>query len=199
MTGAAEACLLYVLLPAWILAGAADWACHYRARIERTTGWRESLIHLALLAEAGIAVLAGLLFEVTGGVLFLMIICFVAHEITGYLDVRYASAVRGVSPLEQKVHDYMIAVPFAALVLVAVMHWPAAQSIVGAGPEAFDASFRLKADPLPMGYVAGILLLISLFNLLPYAQEFWRGLRVALVAKRREPPPGRAAAEPRKG
>lgn len=174
----AEGVLLYILLPAWVLAGAADWLCHYFARIERSTGWRESLIHLALLAEAGIAVLAGLLLEINGGVLLIMLACFLLHEITGYWDVRYASAVRGISPIEQKVHDYLIAVPFAALAVVLALHWPAAQSIVGAGPEPFDPTLRLKEDPLPIGYVTGILLAISLFNGFPYLQELWRGLRV---------------------
>lgn len=168
--------LLYLVLPLWVLTGAADWLCHRRARIEATAGPTESLLHLALLGEAGIPLLAGLLLEINGVVLAVMVFFFFLHEATGYLDIRYAQAHRGISPIEQRVHDYLTAIPFAALLLVMAAHWPATLSLVGQAP--FDAALRWKDAPLPVGYVLGILGAVLLFNGLPYLEELWRGLRV---------------------
>lgn len=167
--------LLFVVLPLWIVAGTADWLCHRASRIEVTAGPPESLMHLLLLAEAGIALLAGLLLEINGLVLLIMLVCFVAHEATSYWDIRYAAAHRVIRPIEQKVHDYMIALPVAALFLVAVSHWDATLSLVGLAP--FDAGLHLKQPPLPVGYVIGILVAVALLNGLPFLEELWRGLR----------------------
>ena len=177
--------LLYFVLPLWVLTGAADWLCHRRARIESTAGPFESMLHLLLLAEAGIPLLAGLLLEITGAVLALMIVCFVVHELTGYWDIRYATQHRGITPIEQRVHDYLAAIPFAALLLVMVAHWQSTLSLIGQAP--FDAGLRWKPLPLPIGYVIGIIVAVCLFNGLPYLEELWRGLR--LRRHRRVPVP----------
>ena len=182
--GPIEQLLLYFVLPLWILTGAADWLCHRRARIESTAGPLESVIHLLLLAEAGIPLLAGLLLQINSAVLLLMVVCFVLHELTGYWDIRYATAQRGITPIEQRVHDYLAAIPFAALLLVMAAHWEAARSLVGLAP--FDASLRWKDVPLPIGYVVGIVAAVLLFNGLPYLEELWRGLR---LRRRRVPAP----------
>lgn len=41
-----------------------------------------------------------------------------------------------------------------------------------------DWGWRAKAEPLPAGYLAGGLLLVFLFNVLPLLEEFWRCWRV---------------------
>ena len=51
---ALEAVLLYGVLPLWLLAGFGDWLCHRVQRIEHSTGLKESLLHLAMIAELGI-------------------------------------------------------------------------------------------------------------------------------------------------
>jgi len=47
--------LLYFLVPLWLVAGVADWFCHCASHIESTTGVKESLLHLLMFAEVGIA------------------------------------------------------------------------------------------------------------------------------------------------
>src|SRR5687767_15762181 len=49
-----------------------------------------------------------------------------------------------------RVHDYLAAFPFAALSLVAILHWPQAAALLGLGPESADFSMRLKEFPLPI-------------------------------------------------
>jgi hypothetical protein len=56
--------LLGFVVPAWIDAGLADWACHPRAGIEHTAGRRESVIHAVMMTEAGVPAVLGLLCEV---------------------------------------------------------------------------------------------------------------------------------------
>lgn len=167
--------LLYLVLPIWILTGAADWLCHRRAHIENTTGAKETLLHFGLLGSAGIPLLAGLLLEINSLVLLVMIGFFLLHEVTGYIDIRYAATVRGISPIEQRVHDYLTAMPFAALLLVMAAHWDDTLSLIGLA--AFDASLRWKDSPLPVGLVVGIVGAVSVFNGLAYLEELWRGLR----------------------
>jgi hypothetical protein len=48
----------------WLLAGVADWACHRRTGLERTTGVKESLLHLLMIAQVGLGVLAVLFLEI---------------------------------------------------------------------------------------------------------------------------------------
>src|SRR3954449_4301548 len=96
--------LMYVVLPLWLAAGFADYLCHRAARIERTSGWRESLLHLLQLAEMALPILAALFFEINTGIILLMIVCLVLHQATAMWDVRFATAVREVKPIEQHVH-----------------------------------------------------------------------------------------------
>jgi hypothetical protein len=169
--------LMYVVMPLWLLAGVADWLCHRAARIECTTGPGESVIHLLMLAEGGIAVLMGLFLEINALVLTIMIMAFIAHEATSYWDVSYAAARRKVSPTEQRVHDYLAVMPFMALSFVLILHWPQFLALLGLGPESARFSLELKKAPLPTGYVAGLLIAIVVFEVLPFSEEMWRGLR----------------------
>src|SRR5690242_11253546 len=50
--------IMYFIVPLWHAAGLADWLCHRRTAIEKTTGLKESLIHLLMLGEMGVPVLA---------------------------------------------------------------------------------------------------------------------------------------------
>src|SRR5215831_17920217 len=95
-----RACLMYFVVPLWIAAGFADWLCHRSSHIEHNAGARESLLHLLLLGESSIPVLAALFLEINAGVLALALTAL----ITAMLDVEYATTVRFVSPNEQHVH-----------------------------------------------------------------------------------------------
>jgi hypothetical protein len=170
----AQGYLLYLVLPLWVVVGFADYLCHRAARIEYSTGPAESILHIAMLAEAAVALLLGLFFEINALILVVMIAAFVAHEITSYWDLAYATPRRTVSATEQRVHDYLAVLPFLALSLVLVLHWRDALDLMaGAG----DFSLRLKAAPLPWSYVAVLLGTVAVFDAIPFIEELARGLR----------------------
>ena len=180
--------LLYFVMPLWLVAGAADWWCHHRSDIERTSGTPESILHLMLLAEGGVAVLAGVFLRINALVLAVMILAFVAHEITSYADLRYAFGRREVAPIEQKVHDYLAIVPLLALSFVLVLNWGQFLALAGLGPEPADFSVVLNPDQLPRTYVVTLLGAIVLFEILPYGEELWRCLdRRSRDLPRRQP------------
>lgn len=175
--------LLYLVLPLWVLVGALDWLCHRASHIERTSGPKESLIHLLLLAEAGAALLLGIFLEIDALVILLMAGCFLAHEVTNYWDLSWALPRREVTAAEQRVHDYLAVIPFLALSLVMVLHWDQALALIGAGLEPARYILELKATPLPTGYIAGLLGAVLLFDILPYLEELWRGWRRVRAAR----------------
>jgi hypothetical protein len=167
--------LMYVVLPLWLAAGFADYLCHRAARIERTSGWRESLLHLLQLAEMALPILAALFFEINTGVILLMIVCLLLHQATAMWDVRFASAVREVKPIEQHVHSVLEMLPLTALLMVIALQWSEFTSLFGFGAARFDLIWR--DPPLPVVYVVGILGATVLFEVLPYVEELIRGLR----------------------
>lgn len=171
------ALILWVLLPAWIVSGFLDWICHRKSGIAAHCGPWESVLHLLLLAEAGAALLIGLLLELNAPALALIALCFIAHETTGYIDVRFAHARRNLSPAEQRIHDYMTAIPVTALFLVGVMHADAVASLVRDPITMFTVPLQWKATPLPLAQVLGILSAVALVDLVPYAEELYRGVR----------------------
>jgi Ca2+/Na+ antiporter len=85
MTAEAEvtrSVLMYFVLPLWLLAGFADYLCHRASRIATTSGPKESLIHLMMLGEIGIAVTVAMSFEINAAIILLMIIVWATHEAT---------------------------------------------------------------------------------------------------------------------
>lgn len=175
--------LLFVVLPIWLLAGFSDWLCHRAARIELTTGAKETLIHLLMLGEAAIPVLLAVFFEITGLVLLVTFGAWLLHEVTSFWDVSYAAERRTVTPVEQRVHDYLGVIPFLAMSLVFVLHWPQLLALFGMGPEPVDLTLRWKEPPLPTSYVLSLFGAIALFEVLPFLQELRRGLRVRRQSK----------------
>jgi hypothetical protein len=178
-----EAALLYFVMPLWILAGFADWLCHRIARIEYSAGPTESVIHLLMMAEAGVAVLGALFLEITGAILVFLVGVWLIHEITSYWDLHYASSRRVIAPWEQRVHDYLANAPLLALLLVVILHWTQVAAIFGAGPEPFDGGIRLKQEPIAVGYVLVVLGAILVLNVLPFVFELACAL---MAASRRE-------------
>ncbi len=168
--------ILGLPLPAWIVFGLADWNRHRKTSIETTSGWRESILHVLLVGEAAVAVLAALYFEINALILAVCIAAFLVHEATTALDVGYAVTRREVSALEQRIHDYLTAIPFSAVLLLCATHPAATLSLFGLGNEAADFSLRVKSTPLPSWYLIGFLCLSAL-NGLAYGEEFLRCLR----------------------
>jgi ABC-type spermidine/putrescine transport system permease subunit I len=174
--GAAEAVLMYFVLPLWLAAGFADYLCHRAASIETTSGWKESLLHLLQLAEMAIPTLVAIFLEINALVIAVMIVCLVAHEATAIWDVSYAYRTRAVTPTEQHVHSFLEMLPLMALLIVVTLHWRQFLALFGLGPEPADFGLRLKQPPLPWLYVSVILSLVLLFEVLPYLEELVRGL-----------------------
>jgi len=179
MTDPALLVLLYFILPLWFLAGFADWLCHRATDIEGTTGAKESLIHLLMFGEIAIPLLAALFFEINALIIALMIAAFLAHEATALWDVSYAVTRREVTPFEQHVHSFLEMLPLMATAFVTVLHWPQLLALAGVGPEPARFDLTWKREPLPVAYIAAVLVAALLFELLPYLEELWRGLRAA--------------------
>lgn len=177
--------LLYAILPLWVLVAFADYWCHRASSIESTSGLKETLIHFLLLAEAGSAVLAGLVFEINALILALMLAALLAHELTAYWDVAYAHSRREITPLEQRVHDYLGVIPFMAFSFVLVLHWDALAALAGEPLAPENWGLWWKREPLPLIYMFALLGAIALFNILPYLEELWRDLRAAPAQRRR--------------
>jgi ABC-type spermidine/putrescine transport system permease subunit I len=65
--------------------------------------------------------------------------------------------------------------PLTALLLIIVSYWGQFLALFGLGTEA--APIQLKQPPLHWLYVSVILVLVLVFEVLPYMEEFWRGVR----------------------
>lgn len=148
--------LLYFVIPLWLAAGVADWMCHRATDIEDTTGTKETLIHLLMMVEMGVPVLAGLFLEINSPVLALMIAAFFLRKATAIWDVSYAVTARDVTPIEQHVHSFLEMLPLMAVGFISLLHWPKLLALVGLNQET-DAAIRLKQEALPVGYVASTL------------------------------------------
>lgn len=164
------ACIGYLV---WLLAGTADFLCHWRTDLPHTSGVAESTTHLVELALLGAAVVVWLVFDITALTVMLMFALVIAHAVVGYIDTRIAFARRRVIlPVEQHVHSVLDMAPIVALVWVVVSTWPAA--IDG------DWELRLRAPALPFAAWAVALLPPVVLCIVPAVGEFsvaWRTRR----------------------
>jgi uncharacterized membrane protein YphA (DoxX/SURF4 family) len=190
---APEILLLYFAMPLWFVAGFADWLCHRHAHLPETAGPFESVLHLLMFAEAGLALLIGLFFEVNSLVFLMLIAIFLIHEATALWDVRYATAHRKVTYWEQHVHSFLEIVPLLALTLLASIHWSQVRALFTLSSEA-SWSLQWKHQPLPLPFVIGVIAASIFVELVPYIQELWTGIRA-----RRPPATQRAATAIRNG
>jgi hypothetical protein len=106
-----------------------------------------------------------------------MIVFWMIHEATAVWDVSYAVERREVTPIEQYVHSYLGVLPLMSLVLVVVLNWSQFLALFGLGTEPPRYTIAEKQPPLPWTYVSAILATVLLFEVLPYVEEFIRGLR----------------------
>jgi hypothetical protein len=141
---------MYLIVPAWSIAGALDWLWHRQTKIETTSGPKESFMHLMMMAEAGIPVLAGLFLEVNAGT-------------PGTHDGRDACSP-GNRNVGRRVHHFPKEnccaraayphlhgdTPFDVLAVFACFHPDQFRSMLGFGPAKPDFSLRLKNPPLPV-------------------------------------------------
>jgi hypothetical protein len=168
--------LAYVVLPLWVVCGFLDYLCHRASHMEKATGTRESMIHWLMLAEVTLPLLLAVFFRINALVLGLMLLCLVAHEITGYYDLKLAMATRRVTPFEHQVHSALEILPLAAVLLIMTLHWPQTLALFGAGPDRADFSLGPKQTPRWGEIIPPAAAFIGL-ALLPYLEELWRGIR----------------------
>ncbi|MBY8887251.1 diguanylate cyclase [Streptomyces sp. PTM05] len=171
--------LMYGLLPSWFAPGLADWVMHRRTRIEKTAGTRESLIHALMMTEVGVPITLAFLCEVNPMLLAVMLGATGAHEATALWDVRTAvRSEREVTPVEQHIHSFLEALPFAGLAALMCLHPRQVRSLLRGG-EGDPNAWRLVArhQRLPVGYLAGIAAAITLAVVVPYGEELRRCLR----------------------
>jgi hypothetical protein len=177
MSHLSELYLMYFIVPLWLAAGVADWICHRRSGIEHTSGPKESLIHILMLVEMGVPVLAGIFLQVNALVFALMLAAFFLHEATALWDVTYAIKTRTVIPAEQHVHSFLEMLPLMAISIMVLLHWNQFAALFGMGPEHADWALRIKESPLPRKYVLWLMGAIAVFELLPYMEELRRTWR----------------------
>lgn len=170
------ASILYFFLPLWLLAGFGDWLCHRAARISENAGLKESVLHLLMLAELGLPLLAGLFLEINAVVIGLMMVGFIAHEATVLWDLRYASSKRRILPVEQIVHSFQELVPMTLLALVIFLHWEQFVALVTMSSAA-EFRFEWKRDPLPPLYLTLVLGAAMVLVIVPFLEEAWRCYR----------------------
>lgn len=169
--------LMYFIMPLWLAAGFADWICHRATHIETTTGAKESLIHLLMFAEVGAPLLAAIFLQINALIMAVMIVAFFLHEATAIWDVSYATSARLVTPIEQHVHSFLEMIPLMGILIVVILHWSQALSLLGRGSENARFDLTWKTEPLPAGYVVSAMVVIILFEFLPYLEELIRGVR----------------------
>lgn len=169
-----QAFILFGVMPVWMASGFADWICHRRTRIECTSGLRESLLHILLLAEMAPATLAAAFFEINALVVAIMLGAFGLHQLTIYVDLRYTASRRHIAPGEQMVHSLLEYVPVIGGVLVFLTHWPAVLSLFGLGSQPAEFTLRWKDSPLSGAGLAAITAAMTVLVIVPYAEEVWR-------------------------
>ncbi|HJT98757.1 MAG TPA: hypothetical protein VJ696_10625 [Rhodanobacteraceae bacterium] len=169
--------LIYVVVPLWLAAGFADWLCHRRSAIASTSGAPESALHLVMLAETGVPLLGALYLDVNALILGVLVAAFIAHELTAWVDVRYAIARRRVGVFEQFVHSVLEMAPLAVIVLLASAHWPQWLALFGRGDEPARFALVRSSEPPPIEYTVALAVAIFALALAPYLEELARGLR----------------------
>lgn len=174
---AAQSILMYFVLPLWLAAGFADYLCHRASHIESTSGPKESLLHLLQFAEMAVPTLAAIFLEINALIILIMMVCLALHQATAIWDVRYANDTRVVTPTEQHIHGVLEMLPLMGLLVIITLHWQQFLALFGFGAEAAHFSLRLKQPPLPFWYVATVLSLALLFEILPYLEELARGVK----------------------
>jgi hypothetical protein len=169
---------MYALLPAWLVAGFADYICHRRSKIELTSGTHESLTHLLMLASAGAGVAASLYCKVNETVLAIMTASAVTHEVIVWWDVGYAAALRPPSATEQHIHSFLEVLPFTALAFQACLNPDDLAVLAGRGSRPPTWRLEPKAEPAVPLVSTGVMAAAALLLVVPHLEEFLRCYRV---------------------
>ncbi len=180
--------LLYVLFPLWLFAGVADYVLHRRTDIERTSGLKESALHILQALQIGIPLVACLFFEINALILAISLICVLAHSLTALWDGLYSDKRRFISPLEQHIHSHLEYIPLVAMLLVVMLNWGQFSALIGVGTESAQFRLTLKEYPVPMQYLVVVLGAIVFVQGALLTEEFLRCLRASSDSRTRDAP-----------
>jgi hypothetical protein len=177
--------LLFVLLPLWGIAGFADWICHRLSRIEATSGIFESFIHALMGVQVGITILLCLFFEITVLILLICFFVWLLHEVIAHIDVKYAAPRRDITIWEMHAHNYLSTLPMYMLITIVVLNWGVFMQLISLDWVG-QMSFKLLEQPHGGDqFVSLYLLLMTIFCVFPYMEEFIRCLRFEWLKKRK--------------
>jgi hypothetical protein len=151
---------------------------HRQTKIETTSGPKESIMHLLMMAESGTSVLAGLFLEPNAGMFAIMIASMLLHQATVIYDVEFTVSRRKIPAREQHTHTFMETLPFDILGVFACMHSNQFRSILRLGPEKPDLTLRLRQPRVPLRHIGAITGAAMLVSGLPHVEELWRCVRV---------------------
>jgi len=169
--------LMYIIMPVWSVTGFLDWLWHRQTKIETTSGTKESIMHLLMMAEAGAPILTGLFLQMNAGALALMGAGWLIHELTVAWDVAYTVSRRVIFPREQQTHSYMQSIPFQIIATLACLYPEQSLSLLGLGPEKADFKLRLRKPPVPPKHFVAIVACMGAVSGLPHIEELWRCYR----------------------
>ena len=184
------------VLPVWLLSGLVDYICHARTDIAHTSGAHESLLHLLQTMEIGIPLLAFLFFSVDALVLVLMIAGVVAHTASSWSDLRYADRLRRITPFEQYVHSFLNVLPWIALALVLLLHWPVVVALFDPATDS-DWTLQLRRPALDRAIVAAVLLGSVVLAVVPGVLELAMTLKARAATAHVSSSSARSATKPR--
>lgn len=169
--------IAYFALPLWMLMGFGDYLCHRATQIERTSGIKESLLHVLMLLEMGVPVLLCLYFEVTALVLVLMILVFLIHEATALWDIAFAQDKRDIWLIETHIHSYLGVLPFMMGSIVICLNWDQFLALFGQSIESARWELIWRSRPFSLQYHLVMNALLAALLVGPYAEEVWRCYR----------------------
>lgn len=166
--------ILFVILPLWGLSGLADWWCHKKSGIEKTSGLKESLIHALMGAQIGIAFVLGIFFELTVLTYLIMFVILVVHEFIAHWDVSYSSPKRKITIWEMHAHNYLGTIPLYLFALISVLGWEITKKTVTLQ---WSDSLYFKIRDTPIGgahYYVAYGIFITVVCGFPYVSEVLR-------------------------
>jgi hypothetical protein len=171
--------LAWVLYPLWLIGGAADYICHRRTDIQRTSGIQESWLHVAQFLAISLVFVGAVLLQITLPVVIALVLLVVAHTVLSFIDVSYTLGRRHISASEQHAHGLLNVIPLIAVALLAILNW---QTMLApsSGPVV-----RLKDEPLPATHVAMLLGSFSVLAGGPVIEEWLRTYRARVKVNQR--------------
>ncbi len=170
--------IMYGCLPAWLIFGLADYFCHRASQIEKTTGVKESILHIIMGGQIAIPIFLGLYFEINVLLLLMAFAVLIFHEWVAHHDVAYAASNRHVSIWEIHVHSFLEVLPFVVVGLIVCKKWSAFIDLI-----TLNWAGHMSLVPKTIHdwhYTTFYFALMIIADVAPYMEELWRCWRYQL-------------------